>query len=377
MDTAHTRYALYQEPLERGTAQQIYDRENENIHYSKGDQKYEDTCFAALNNHCPLGVDDTAKECEACAMLKWEKDLEGLDQCTGMKKYIGKMCESNIRTRMEKKYVEQHKDTKAGMSRKMKSTMECNRKCCVSLLPRMQSIGLSSLLAFDPTTQCPSMLDNFPHWSPCDFLQQRRFRKTHGFVLKAAEKNKANVKRAKLMCPCSLKCGGSSIKQKQAALLHARKVRVEKKLHSIPKQAQADGLYVQKQVGASCGAQSRLQIGEKARVLITAWRCKPVTYNPDTGVKVKKVKECTYHPHSDQILGLQQYLLNFNVGERRENLEGVMDAARGMCKMEVRDIIIPPVLAFGQEERMVFGTKLEENQWIFARIRLINEPHMG
>ena len=94
-------------------------------------------------------------------------------------------------------------------------------------------------------------------------------------------------------------------KEKQAALLHARKVRVEKKLHSIPKQAQADGLYVQKQVGASCGAQSRLQIGEKARVLITAWRCKPVTYNPDTGVKVKKVKECTYHPHSDQILGLQ------------------------------------------------------------------------
>ena len=41
-------------------------------------------------------------------------------------------------------------------------------------------------------------------------------------------------------------------------------------------------------------------------------------------------------------------------------------AARGMCKMEVRDIIIPPVLAFGQEERMVFGTKLEENQWIVS-----------
>ena len=37
-----------------------------------------------------------------------------------------------------------------------------------------------------------------------------------------------------------------------------------------------------------------------------------------------------------------------------------------MCKMEVRDIIIPPVLAFGQEERMVFGTKLEENQWIVS-----------
>ena len=80
MDTAHTRYALYQEPLERGTAQQIYDRENENIRYSKGDQKYEDTCFAALNNHCPLGVDDTAKECEACAMLKWEKDLEEFEE---------------------------------------------------------------------------------------------------------------------------------------------------------------------------------------------------------------------------------------------------------------------------------------------------------
>jgi hypothetical protein len=33
--------------------------------------------LAAVNEHCPLGVDDTAAECETCAHLKWEKDMAG------------------------------------------------------------------------------------------------------------------------------------------------------------------------------------------------------------------------------------------------------------------------------------------------------------
>jgi hypothetical protein len=76
----------------------------------------------------------------------------------------------------------------------------------------MQQNGLTSILMLDATKQCPNVLDPFPHWSPCDFLQQRRFRKQHGFALKAAEKDHINVKRAKMLCPCSMKVGSTKLK---------------------------------------------------------------------------------------------------------------------------------------------------------------------
>jgi hypothetical protein len=115
---------------ERGTAQEIYDREHSNVKYVQGDTSYSHTCFAAINLHCPFGIDNTAAECIACANLKWEKDMATNKHCKGLKKYIKHICSSDMRTKMEKDYEDQHADAKAGISKKLKRTMGCNHDCC-------------------------------------------------------------------------------------------------------------------------------------------------------------------------------------------------------------------------------------------------------
>jgi hypothetical protein len=54
-----------------------------------------------------------------------------------------------------------------------------------------------------------------------------------------------------------------------------------------------------------CGKNPVLQIGDKAVILFSAWKCKPTTFDPLTGDKLKTVTKCKYDVASDAIFGLQ------------------------------------------------------------------------
>jgi len=181
--------------------------------------------------------------------------------------------------------------------------------------------------------------------------------------------------------------------KKQRAVVRAKKLRVAKQMHKIPKSEKMEGLYVQKQLfpnqyfpnglnkklNKGCGGIAVLKIGDKATVQISAWMCDPVTFDKVTGQKVSQVKVCT-HTKKDAIFALQQISDTFYVGSTPKSgflMKGIADGVRGMCQHETRQLLIPPSLAFGAKKTNAYGTKIPGNQWIYAEITLLNKPEFG
>jgi FKBP-type peptidyl-prolyl cis-trans isomerase len=58
-------------------------------------------------------------------------------------------------------------------------------------------------------------------------------------------------------------------------------------------------------------------------------------------------------------------------------MKGVADGVRGMCFNEVREMIIPPELAFGKKATRAYGSAIPADQWIYGEIKLVINPRVG